>query len=53
MIQYNNLYNNKNMKVIAEKGSVKVLEHERDLSVHSPGEAMNAYFASEMNIRRR
>ena len=53
MIQYNNLYDNKNMKVIAEKGSVKVFEHQRDLSVYSPSEAMNAYFASEMNIRRR
>lgn len=53
MIQYNNLYNNNNMKVIAQKGGVKVFEHQKDLSVSSPAEAMNAYFASEMNIKRR
>lgn len=53
MIQYHNLYNNDNMKVIAQKGCVKVFEHQKDLSVSSPAEAMNAYFASEMNIRKR
>lgn len=53
MIKCNNLYNNGNMKEIAKLGSVTVFEHQRDLSVHSPGEAMSAYFASEMNIRKR
>lgn len=53
MITYNNLYNNKNMKQIAELGPVKVFEHERDLSVNSPEEAMRAYYSSKMDIRRR
>ena len=53
MITYNNLYNNKNMKQIAELGPVKVFEHERDLSVLSPGEAMGAYYASKMDVRKR
>ena len=53
MIQYNNLYNNANMKLICEKGPVKVFEHEKDLSVHSPAEAINAFYASQMNVRKR
>lgn len=53
MITYNNLYNNKNMKEIAELGSVKVFEHERDLSIHSPREAIEAYYASKMDVRKR
>lgn len=53
MIKYSNLYNNGNMKQIAERGPVKVFEHQRDLSLHTPDEAMRAYFASEMNVRKR
>ena len=53
MITYNNLYNNKNMKQIAELGCVKVFEHEKDLSVHSPAEALGAYYASKMDVRKR
>ncbi|MBS6645569.1 MAG: AIM24 family protein [Clostridiaceae bacterium] len=52
MITFNNLYNNGNMKQIDGRGCVKVFEHQRDLSV-GPGSAMAAYFASEMNIRKR
>ena len=52
MISYQNLYNNSNMIQIAERGNIKVFEHQRDLSV-TPGSAMNAYFAAEMNIRKR
>ena len=52
MITYQNLYNNSNMTQIAERGNIKVFEHQRDLSV-TPGSAMNAYFAAEMNIRKR
>lgn len=52
MITYNNLYNNKNMIMVAERGPVKVFEHQRDLSVN-PGSAMASYFAAEMNIRKR
>ena len=52
MITYQNLYNNSNMTQIAERGNIKVFEHQRDLSV-TPGSAMNAYFAAKMNIRKR
>lgn len=53
MIQYNNLYNNKNMKLISEMGNVKVFEHQKDLSVTTPAEAITAYYASKMNVCRR
>ena len=53
MITYNNLYNNGNMKMIDEMGAVKVFEHQKDLSVHSPAEAISAYYAAEMNVRKR
>lgn len=52
MYQLNNLFDNKNMKVIANKGNFQVFEHERDLSV-SPSDAVTAYFSSEMNVRKR
>ena len=52
MYQLNNLFDNKNMKVIAEKGNFQVFEHERDLSV-SPSDAVTACFSSEMNVRKR
>lgn len=52
MYQLNNLFDNKNMKVIANKGNFQVFEHERDLSV-SPADAVTAYFSSEMNVRKR
>lgn len=38
--------------MIAEKGSVKVFEYQRDLSVRADN-AIGAYYASEMNIRKR
>ena len=52
MIKTRNLYDNGNMKLIGELGNVKVFEHQKDLSV-SPSSAMESYFASEMNVRRR
>lgn len=52
MVSFKNLYNNRNMRMIAEKGDVKVFEFEKDLSV-KPESAVGAYFASEMNIRKR
>ncbi|EQB90013.1 uncharacterized protein (AIM24 family) [Clostridium punense] len=52
MITYKNLYDNKNMEVIASKGDVKVLEYKRDLSVDYSN-AVSAYYASEMNVRKR
>lgn len=52
MVTCNNLYNNGNMKQIASLGCVKVFEHQRDLSVN-PSSAMAAYYAAEMNVRKR
>lgn len=52
MFQLNNFLNNQNMKVIDQKGPFRVFEHEKDLSVN-PANAVAAYFASEMNVRKR
>lgn len=52
MVNYRNLYDNGNMKLIAERGCVKVFEHQRDLSVN-PSSALAAYYAAEMNVRKR
>jgi uncharacterized protein (AIM24 family) len=52
MVTYKNLYENKNIEIIESKGNVKVLEYKKDLSVDS-STAINAYFASEMNVRKR
>ncbi len=52
MYQINNFLNNRNMKVIDQMGPFRVFEHEKDLSVH-PANAVTAYFASEMNVRKR
>lgn len=52
MFRCKNLFDNPNMKQIASKGNVKVFEYERDLSV-TPGTAITAYYASEMNLRKR
>ena len=52
MITYKNLYDNENMLKIAERGCVKVFEHQKDLSVNS-NSAIAAYYASKMNVRRR
>lgn len=46
------LNDNKNVEIISSKGGVKVIEHKRDLSVDATS-AINAYFASKMNVRRR
>lgn len=52
MVNYRNLYDNSNMLKITERGCVKVFEHQRDLSVN-PASAMAAYYASEMNVKKR
>lgn len=52
MITYKNLYDNKNIEIVASKGDVKVLEYKRDLSVDYSN-AVSAYYASEMNVRKR
>ena len=52
MITYKNLFDNQNIEIIAAKDGVKVLEYKKDLSVNTQN-AMAAYYASEMNVRRR
>lgn len=52
MFQLNNFYDNNNMKCINQLGQYRIFEHEKDLSV-SPISAETAYFASEMNVRKR
>ena len=52
MVTCKNLYENKNLEVIDSKGNIKVLEYKKDLSVNTSS-AMEAYFASEMNVRKR
>jgi uncharacterized protein (AIM24 family) len=52
MVTCKNLYENKNIEVVAARGDVKVLEYKKDLSVNSTN-AMASYFASEMNVRKR
>ena len=47
MITYKNLYDNKNIEIIADKGGVKVLEYKKDLSVNTQN-AISAYYASEI-----
>jgi uncharacterized protein (AIM24 family) len=52
MVTYKNLYENKNIEIVAVKGDIKVLEYKKDLSVDTSN-ALAAYFASQMNVRRR
>lgn len=52
MVKFNQLFNNPNMKVVAQKGPVKIFEHERDMSVDI-GSAVSMYYASQMNVRKR
>lgn len=52
MVTCKNLYDNENLKLINEKGQYKVFEHQRDMSV-TLDNAVSAYFAAEMNVRRR
>lgn len=52
MITYKNLYDNDNLKVLDEKGSFKVLEYERDLSVDFDT-AMSAYYGAKMEVKKR
>lgn len=47
-----NFHDNNDVKIIAQKGCFSVLEWQKDLSV-MPHEAMQAYFASEMNVKQR
>lgn len=52
MFTIRNFEDNDNVEIIEELGAFKVVEYKRDLSVnHST--AQEAYYASEMNVRRR
>ena len=52
MYKFKNFTSNPNTKIIDNKGGIKVLEYQTDLSP-TPGYATDAYFASKMNIRKR
>lgn len=52
MVTCKNLYDNGNMLKIAERGCVKVFEHQKDLSVNASS-AIAAYYAAKMNVRKR
>ncbi len=52
MFHVNNFTDNDDVQVTDELGAFKVIEWKRDLSV-SAESAIMAYFASEMNVRRR
>ena len=52
MVTCKNLFENKNIEVVETRGDIKVLEYKKDLSVN-PANAMTAYYASEMNVRKR
>lgn len=53
MNKVNNFFDNPNIKVVARAGQFAVIEYEVDKSVFSPGEAIGAYYASQMNVHRR
>lgn len=52
MYQISNFTNNDDVRIIDSLGAFSVIEYQRDLSV-MPEDAMKAYFASKMNIKRR
>lgn len=52
MVKTNLLYETDSKKVIEKRGRFSIIEYLRDISV-SPDRAQEAYFASEMNVRKR
>ena len=52
MYQINNFFNNDDVKMKESLGAFSVVEYQRDLSV-MPENAMSAYYASKMNVRKR
>ena len=52
MYQINNFFNNDDVKMKESLGAFSVVEYQRDLSV-MPENAMKAYYASKMNVRKR
>ena len=53
MYKIENFFNNQNIKVLERDGSFAVVEYQVDKSVYSPGEAIGAYYAAQMNVKRR
>lgn len=47
-----NFLDNDDIRIVDEKGPFQVIEYTRNLSI-APGEAMAAYFQSQMQVRRR
>lgn len=52
MFKVENLSNNENLRVVEQKGNMRVLEYINDMSV-TPEMAVSAYFSSKMNVRKR
>lgn len=52
MYQIRNFFDNDDVKVVDALGAFSVIEYQKDLSV-MPETAMQAYFASQMNVRKR
>ena len=52
MFKINNLSNNSGHIITEQKGIFSIIEHSVDYSV-SPANAMNEYFMSQMNVRRK
>lgn len=52
MIQTNFMNPTENRKIIESKGKYRVLEYQKDLSVH-PQTASQAYFSAMMNVRKK
>lgn len=52
MYSISNFTENDDVRILAELGAFKVIEWKRDLSV-TPATAAEAWFSSEMNVRRR
>lgn len=52
MYQIRNFFDNDDVKVIDSMGAFSVVEYQKDLSV-MPDTAMVAYYASQMNVRKR
>ncbi len=52
MIRVNNFFNNDDVRITDQKGTFKIVEYQRDLSV-SPANAVTAYYSAQMNVRKR
>ena len=52
MYKFKNLMSNPNLNVVEKVEGMRVIEYARDLSV-TPSTAITAYFANEMNVRKR